>query len=180
MDLAKLFKAINDYAEMHTVSHIDSSCLPMKKRVTDAIRNQLKDSICLSNKKKEALVDFISIFSEIATKAATQSNIIHGYIQNGMLDVESHRYPIVHKILSTCQKTIPQEMLSKIVSNFDLFYCLTVEQGRIPEEVFDSLGFPLDENANRKEVLRNCGISQESYQQSKCLTHKYRCNLCMQ
>jgi hypothetical protein len=71
VDLAKLFKAINDYAEMYTVSHIDSSCLPMKKRVTDAIRNQLKDSICLSNKKKEALVDFISIFSEIVTKAAT-------------------------------------------------------------------------------------------------------------
>jgi hypothetical protein len=74
----------------------------MKKRVTDAIRNQLKDSICLSDKKKKALVDFISIFSEIVTKAAMRSKILYGFLKSGMLDVESHRYPIVHKILSTC------------------------------------------------------------------------------
>ena len=61
-------------------------------------------------------------------------------------------------------------MLTKIVDNFESLYSLTVGQGWIDEEVFDELGFPCDIDANKKEALRNTGISQESYQQSKYLT----------
>ena len=52
-----------------------------------------------------------------------------------------------------------------------------MEQGRIPEDVFDDLGFPCDKDVNGNEVLRAAGISQESYQQSKCLTHKIQIDL---
>jgi hypothetical protein len=56
-------------------------------------------------------------------------------------------------------------------------YKTMMEQGRIPEEVFDDLGFPPDRDVNGKEVLRHAGITQESYQRSKCLTHKYQVQL---
>ncbi len=52
-----------------------------------------------------------------------------------------------------------------------------IEQGRIPEDVFDDLGFPRDKDNNGHEVLRAVGISQESYQQSKCLTHEFQIDL---
>ena len=56
-------------------------------------------------------------------------------------------------------------------------YRIMMEQGRIPEDVFDDLGFPHDKNVYGHEVLTAAGISQESYQQSKCFTHKFQIDL---
>jgi hypothetical protein len=55
-----------------------------------------------------------------------------------------------------------------------------MEQGRIPEDVFDDLGFPCDKDVYGHEVLRAAGILQESYQRSKCLTHEFQINLCQE
>jgi 3-isopropylmalate dehydratase small subunit len=52
-----------------------------------------------------------------------------------------------------------------------------MEQGRIPEDVFDDLGFPCDKDVYGYEVLRAAGILQESYQRSKCLTHEFQIDL---
>ena len=160
--------------------HTEESCLPTKKRVTDALWTQIKDLICLSDNKQRDLVDFVSRFPEIATKAATQTNIIHGFVESGLIDSKSQRYPVMHKILSACRKMILQNMPTKIVDRFKLLYNLTVEQGWIGEEVFDYLGFPCGMDANGKEALRNTGISQESHQQSNFLTMRinvtFTCN----
>ena len=39
-----------------------------------------------------------------------------------------------------------------------------MEQGNIPEDVFDDLGFPHDKDVNGNEVLRAAGILQEEKQ----------------
>ena len=40
------------------------------------------------------------------------------------------------------------------------------------------LALPLDADVNRSKVFRNAGISQESYQRAKCLTHSTQVLLC--
>ncbi len=52
-----------------------------------------------------------------------------------------------------------------------------MDQGCILGDVFDELGFPQDRDVNGKEVLRNGGISQESRQWSKWLTHQFQIKL---
>ena len=49
-----------------------------------------------------------------------------------------------------------------------------MEQGRILEDVFDDLGFTCDKDVNETKVLRDAGISQESYQRSECLTREFK------
>ena len=43
--------------------------------------------------------------------------------------------------------------------------------------MFDRLGFPKDIDGHGNEISRDAGISQESYQRSKSLTHSYQVNL---
>jgi len=49
--------------------------------------------------------------------------------------------------------------------------------GRIPDEIFESLGFPLDRDEDSTIHRRNEGISQESRQRAKCLTHQHQIKL---
>ena len=88
-----------------------------------------------------------------------------------MLDKEKARYPVLLKILGTCHDSIPQELYKKVIDSFTHLYNVVTEQGCIPEDVFDELSFPMDVYVNGREVFRNAGISQESYQRAKCLTH---------
>jgi hypothetical protein len=71
------------------MSHIDATWLPMKKKVTDAFQIKLKDVICCNYKKMKALINFVIIFPKIESKAATLSNILHRFIESGLLDRES-------------------------------------------------------------------------------------------
>ena len=82
------------------------------------------------------------------------------------------------KVLGTYQSELPKEVYQTVIDNFTHLYRITMEQGRIPEDVFDDLGFPHNKDVYGHEVLRAAGISQESYQQSKCLTHEFQIDLC--
>jgi hypothetical protein len=175
-DLAKVFKVFSELGKVITVSNIHPSRHPMKRVVYKAFKEELK-SLNLSDKKLRALVDFISVLPELATKAATRGNIIHGFHQSGIIDEEVHRYPVLHKILATCRSSIPKELIEKIEYHFDYLYKLVLDEGRIPEHVFDELDFPKDKDANGNVVLRNAGISQESFQRSKCMTHIHQVEL---
>ncbi len=82
------------------------------------------------------------------------------------------------KVLGTCWSTLPTEVYQSVIDNFTHLYRIMVEHGRIPEDVFNDLGFPSDKDVYGHEVLRAAGTSQESYQRSKCLTHKFQIDLC--
>ncbi len=64
-----------------------------------------------------------------------------------------------------------------MIDNFLMLYHTRLDQGHISDEVFDRLGFPKDIDVHGNEISRDAGISQESYQRSKSLTHSYQVNL---
>ena len=127
--------------------------------------------------KKSSLIDFISTLPELAMNAATRGNILHGFYESGLIDQTKSRYPVLLKVLGTCWSTLPKEVYQRVIDNFTHLYRIMMEQGRIPEDVFDDLGFPHDKDVYGHEVLRATGISQESYQRSKCLTHEFQIDL---
>jgi hypothetical protein len=57
------------------------------------------------------------------------------------------------------------------VETFEHFLRIMDKEGHIPEEHFDFGGIRMDKDINGKDVVRAATITQESYQQSKCLTH---------
>ena len=81
------------------------------------------------------------------------------------------------KVLGTYWSTLPKEVYQSVLDNFTHLYRIMMEQRRIPEDLFDDMGFPRDKDINGHEVLTPAGISQERYQQSKCLTHEFQINL---
>jgi len=113
----------------------------------------------------------------MATKAATRGNTLHGFYESGLIDWTKSRYPVLLKILGTYHSTLPKELSQKVFENFAYLYSVMVDHGRIPEDVFDEHGFPQNRDVNGKEVLRNAGISQESQQRSKWLTHQFQIKL---
>ena len=127
---------------------------------------------------KASLIDFISTLPELATKAATRGNILHGFYESGLIDRTKSRYPVLLKVLGTYRSTLPIEVYQSVIDNFTHLYRIMMEQGRIPKDVFDDLGFPHNKDVYGHEVLRAAGISQESYQRYKCLTHKFQIDLC--
>ena len=94
-----------------------------------------------------------------------------------MSDQTKSRYPVLLKILGTCCSTLPKELYQKVFDNVTYLYSVMIDQGHIPEDVFDELGFPQDRDVNGKEVPRNAGISHENQQRSKWLTHQFQLKL---
>ena len=43
--------------------------------------------------KNNSIVDLVSCVPEMTTKALTRNNIIHGLVENGMIDFENNRFP---------------------------------------------------------------------------------------
>ena len=176
-DLAKVFIIFKQQNKTHTVTDIDPPRHPMKMRVTRAFNSDALKVLNLNSKKKSSLIDFISTLPELATKAATRGNILHGFYESGLIDRTKSRYPVLLKVIGTCRSTLPKEVYQSVIDNFTHLYRTMMEHGRIPEDVFDGLGFPRDKDVYGHEVLRAAGISQESYQRSKCLTHEFQIDL---
>ena len=176
-DLAKVFVIFKELNKTLTVTDVDPLRHLMKRRVTKAFESNSMKVWNLNLKKKNSLIDFIPNLPEMAIKAATRGNILHGFYESGLSDRTKSRYPEVIKILGTCHSTLLKELYQKMFDNFTYLYSIMIDQGSITEDVFDEFGFPQDRDVNGKEVLRNAGISQESQQQSKWLTHQFQIKL---
>ena len=123
----------------------------MKMRVTRAFNSDALKVLNLNSKKKSSLIDIISTLSELATKAATRGNILHGFYESGLIDQTKSRYPVLLKVLGTCRSMLPNEVYQSVIDNFTHLYRIMMEQCRIPEDVFDDLGFP-----HNKDVYKKC------------------------
>ena len=58
----------------------------MKMRVTRAFTSDALKVLNMYSKKKSSLIDFIFTLPELATKAATIGNILHGFYERGLID----------------------------------------------------------------------------------------------
>lgn len=170
-DLGKQFKIIKLLLPSYTVSNFDPSDHPLKKLIWQAFHGGDLKFLNLNDKKMRSLIDFIPSFVDIAGKALTERNVRHGFVQGGMIDEDKMKYPVLEKILATCKSEIPIELYDKFIASFTRLYKLMFDNGHVPDEVYDELGFPKDKDANGNDVLRYAGISQESKQRSKILIH---------
>jgi hypothetical protein len=92
----------------------------------------------------------------------------------GIANKELNRYLVFNKILATCRLTPTLEEYRTVIDSFEDFFKIMEEKGHIPEEDFDVCGIRSDKDINGNDVLRTAGISQESLQHSKCLTHSHQ------
>ena len=58
-----------------------------------------------------------------------------------------------------------------LFDNFSDLYKTTNNNGHIPDEVYERLGFPPDTNYNGDEIEKPDGISQEMRHRTKILSH---------
>jgi hypothetical protein len=103
----------------------------------------------------------------------TQDNIMDGFVDVGMLDNKHKLWPDFYQILKTKRKKITSDEIKLIERNFEKLYRITMEQGHVPESIYDFLGFPKDE-ANGNVYERQHGIEAEWMQRAKELTHPFQ------
>ena len=178
-DLAKVFKLIKNMLPSYTVQNIPAERCPMKALMLDTFKEKLVD-LNLAPNKRLSLIDFISTLSVMATKACIIKNIQHGFIEAGMIDINDLRYPVFDKIISTCRRNPSVEEYRNLESNMTTILHESLEYGQISEEVYDRIGITRDRDSTGREVLCDATISQESYQRTKCLTHKHQIYLRIQ
>ena len=77
---------------------------PMKKRVPD-IFAKLKNTnkLDLKANKRNALIDFLSMLTEMIPNAANSSHLIKELKKPGLIDKKYARYPDFNSIFATCK-----------------------------------------------------------------------------
>jgi hypothetical protein len=94
-----------------------------------------------------------------------------------MIDNKTYRFPVFNKILATCRRNIEQSEYDLIKNHFGAFFEAASRDGIVSERLYNQLNIRVDKDMNDNDVLRDCGISQESRQRSKCLTHHQQVEL---
>ncbi len=172
-DLARVFKLIKTLLPEHTVKNIPAERCPMKVLMIDAFKNKL-DNLCLPSNKTKSLIDFISTLSATATKVCTVKNIQHGFTEAGMLDGDNLRFSVYDKILATCRHNPSLAEYENIEKKMPTIIHHSCEFGHVSDDIYDKLGIIQDREKMGLEVMRDASISQESFQQTKCLTHEHQ------
>ncbi len=149
----------------------------MKRLISDMFHSKDFSFLSLKSTKKNALIDFLSVLPEIATRACSKENIKLGFIQAGIIDEDFNRYPVFNKVLATCRQQPILEEYQTVLESFADFIAIMDEKGHIDEEEYNIRGIRMDKDINGQDVFRTAGIAQESFQCSKCLTHFHQVNM---
>ena len=176
-DLTPVFKIIKKIQHTHTVRDLPVDRCPMKRLISDMFHSADMSFLSLKSTKKNALIDFLSVLPDIATRACSKDNIKHGFIQAGIIDEDLNRYPVFNKILATCRQQPTLEEYHTVLETFPEFIEIMDKFGHIDEEQFDVRGIKMDKDINGQDVFRTAGIAQESFQCSKCLTHFHQVDM---
>jgi hypothetical protein len=98
-------------------------------------------------------------------------NIQHGFTEAGMIDGNNLCFPVYDKIIATCRRHPSLEEYENIEKNMPTILNHSCDFGHISDDIYDKLGIMRDHGKMGREVMQDASISQESYQQTKCLTH---------
>eukprot|EP00957_Ditylum_brightwellii_P212296 15367170-Ditylum_brightwellii.AAC.1 len=88
-----------------------------------------------------------------------------------MLDVESFLGPDMFGMIQTNRNEIKEDELELIMNIFPLLFAIMQQHGKIPESVYDELGYPHDFEEGEIGVDRHVGIKKEHMQWAKHLRH---------
>ena len=169
-DLSKVFMLIKKELPHYSVTNLSANMCPMKKLLTESFDSVLK-CVNLPSGKRRHLIDFLCVLPDIVNRCCTQKHIRQGFIEAGMINKEAMRFPVFDKILATCRRNPERTEYDLIKSNFGTFFEAACEDGLVPEQLYEDLDIRRDSNIHGDDVFRNCSITQESRQRSKCLTH---------
>ena len=177
-DLTKTFKIMQKQCKEVTLNNVPSERHPMKKSIKTEFHLLFsKNRLQLKYSKRNAIIDFVCSIPEISIRAMTRNNIVHGFLENGMIDRQFVRYPDFNKLLSTCRTNPTKDEYDLCIKAFPILYKYCAEHGHIPDKIYEDLGFPLDKDPFGRIVKRDATITQESRQREKCLTHDYQVEL---
>ena len=129
-----------------------------------------------SLKKLGSLVDFLSCYPTILSKATPHNAATTGFIDNGMIDTESYSYPDLYSIVKT-YKTVKftNGMLGLISKNFTAIYEEQVRTGHLNDQFMEGYGFKFDCNY-AGDIIRRESICK-AWQRAKYLSSKYQRDL---
>ena len=104
-DLAKVFKIIPEIKQKNTVKNIHYDRHPMKHTIYNSPQKLANENkLILKSSTNNAIIEFVSCVPKMTTEAVTRNNIIHGFVENGMIDFYNKKLPYFNKILVTCRK----------------------------------------------------------------------------
>ena len=149
LDLAKIFK--NVHRIVKTLTAKSRPCKGFKKKIYDAMMElDKKGDIKFSRDKLHCIIDFIVCLPELLFRSVTPSGVIQGFVEGGAVDRESETWPDFDKIIGTCRRPVAVTEVELIKTHFNTLYDAFVSHGKIPEELFDELGFSEDEDRKGK------------------------------
>lgn len=126
----------------------------------------------LGSVKFKSLMDFIGCLPSMVSKAApTPTTVINGFINNGMLYCNTKCYPDLDKILNTIRRDLTNVEEDLCEKYFKELFQYQLENGHVSDDIYDTLGFPMDIDIEGCEMDRRAKITQESHQRAKCLSH---------
>ena len=94
--------------------------------------------------KNHAILNFVSSVPEMTSKAVTRDNILHGGLENGIIDRKLQKYPDFDAILTTCKLDPTKEEYQLCVNSFPYLFKLYQVNGYVEDDVFGQLEFPMD------------------------------------
>ena len=115
---------------------------------------QRTGTINFTTPKLNCIIDFAICIPELLAQSVTTSRILKGFIQAGMIDEKTNQWPDFDKIIGTCQRKVLVAEVDIVKKNFTHLYNIFLEEGRIPEEVFDEIGIVEDINSDGKVCPR--------------------------
>jgi hypothetical protein len=101
---------------------------------------------------------------------AHPGNVKKGFFAAGVLDEMSEAWPDLFAMINMCKKRNTDKELC--IEKFAVLYHYMDKHGHVPDDIFESHGFPVDSDENGKQVRRPVGISQEHLQRAKNLSHE--------
>jgi hypothetical protein len=92
-DLTKVFKLLRLMLPHYTCAHLIGNKCPLKKLVLEVLEDNILYRLKLSTTKNNSLIDFISLLPEVLGKCCTTINVKHVFLENGILDRQTHWLP---------------------------------------------------------------------------------------
>ena len=152
-DLTKTFKQMQTLQRVISVSNVPIERHPMKKMIFNELKDlQNQQKLLLKPSKNNSIIDFIASVPGMTAKSVTRDNIIHGVLENGMLDSKQFRYPDFDKMLATCRRDPTKDEYKLCVDSFPVLFKKYLEYGHVEDELFEQLGFPMDRDVDGTTV----------------------------
>ena len=128
-DLAKVFKSQHALQRMTTVQNVDPVNHPMKRTLQQGFVKMAAKELNLKLDKRKALIDFLACIPEVLTTAGKRSNVVHGFVANGLVGDEAKfkskfAFPdfdlmlaTVRRKVTTTEHNLCKRIISRIAAN---------------------------------------------------------------